>query len=578
MWLPLLYVVFVFENHGTASNPSLPSSHPSPSHNQHHPYKLHNSEAGNLPPITWHSHNDSVSARFLLDDELFQIDADANSPCNELANEFCNIMNSVKSDIMCLSHVSVELTDSLFCSGSSSGLPTPPPANFPLQQFRTFRFIHSPLHHDSEEFDLLRETFYHYNYRECWPAHDYGEGESFIWFLGHVTDSSAGHEMIAGLEAKERLLQRTLPFNTFQATTSANHKDKLVKNLMKFARTSQVFAQPQVTNDYDEYDEIVWGSKSRFDAVNYRSAANLVDSNKFIPRSYFVNDLTTSFINSLQGLFVLKIPDIELGGGIFVVNLNLEEDKQKVLECKNDGNNFFVDEQGNTWGEQKIDSSCVLQKYVTPPFLLRPFPESKLKKFSFGVYTHVTLNPMTVFIHDELLVLFASKGYHTRSHQSDVANVGAEDDLNVEDVLSHLTNGLLNQRLNKDYDALDHVWKGDQLRDALKREGVDYEAVIHPQIREIVATTMAATITKMKAETNAVFEGKSKGAFAYWRHDFLLDESLKVWLLEVDVVPSTGTIGGIDEKLKRRVMHDTLARRGGRQVPAKNGKSEKSKL
>ena len=33
-------------------------------------------------------------------------------------------------------------------------------------------------------------------------------------------------------------------------------------------------------------------------------------------------------------------------------------------------------------------------------------------------------------------------------------------------------------------------------------------------------------------------------SFAYWRVDFLMDLSAKVWLLEVEVVPSTGTIGG----------------------------------
>jgi hypothetical protein len=93
----------------------------------------------------------------------------------------------------------------------------------------------------------------------------------------------------------------------------------------------------------------------------------------------------------------------------------------------------------------------VLQEYVSPPFLLAPFINSPKKKFSFGVYTHVTLDPFTVLIHDELLVLFASYPYNASSTEP----------------LSHLTNGLLNQRLNPSYDAFSHVWKGDQFRNAL---------------------------------------------------------------------------------------------------------------
>ena len=183
----------------------------------------------------------------------------------------------------------------------------------------------------------------------------------------------------------------------------------------------------------------------------------------------------------------------------------------------------------------------------------------------------MTLNPLTVLIHDELLVLFSSRGYRT-SPDIDVPNAGAEDDSHVQPELAHLTNGLLNQALNPKFDAEKHVWKGDQFRKALAESGVDYYKDIHPQVREIVATSMAATLPRMQMETNEVFLSNSRGAFGYWRHDFLLDESLKIWLLEVEVVPSTGTIGGIDEILKRRVIHDTFAvmDEGGRA----RGKSE----
>ena len=50
---------------------------------------------------------------------------------------------------------------------------------------------------------------------------------------------------------------------------------------------------------------------------------------------------------------------------------------------------------------------------------------------SFGVYTHVTLNPLTVLVHDELLVLFSSRGYGVEN-DTDVPGVGVEDDQHVK--------------------------------------------------------------------------------------------------------------------------------------------------
>lgn len=152
-------------------------------------------------------------------------------------------------------------------------------------------------------------------------------------------------------------------------------------------------------------------------------------------------------------------------------------------------------------------------------------------------------------MHDELLVLFASKPYSEK---------GGED-------LGHLTNGLLNQRLNPEYDELKHVWDGATFRRILlDTYNVDYDEVVKPQVREIISALMASGLDKVRIETVSSFpdgEAASKSlpkTFGYLRVDFLLDSSFKAWLLECEIVPSTGTIGGNDEILKRRVMHDTF--------------------
>ena len=59
---------------------------------------------------------------------------------------------------------------------------------------------------------------------------------------------------------------------------------------------------------------------------------------------------------------------------------------------------------------------------------------------------------------------------------------------------------------------------------------------------------MRSTEAEMKAG-NAGYDVRR--GFGYWRVDFLMDTSAKVWLLEVEVVPSTGTIGGVDEEVSK---------------------------
>jgi hypothetical protein len=52
------------------------------------------------------------------------------------------------------------------------------------------------------------------------------------------------------------------------------------------------------------------------------------------------------------------------------------------------------------------------------------------------------------------------------------------------------------------------------------------------------------------------------GLFTHWRFDFLLDSTLKTWLLECEIVPSAGTIGGPDGPIKLSVMRDMVRLNG----------------
>ena len=253
---------------------------------------------------------------------------------------------------------------------------------------------------------------------------------------------------------------------------------------------------------------------------------------KFLPRTWLPDDIARepalSKSDRLGGLWLRKDPGQELGAGIKLIT---------------------------RWSELEGCANCILQRYVDRPFLLNDAAAGVVDaKFSFGVYISVSsLAPLEVWIHREMLVLLATYPY---SGYGDSETDHGEDG----DLLAHLTNGLVNQRLAGDaFDAAERVWTTDRLLKHLEQAGVAWSA-IEDQIRE------AATMVFL-ASREPLLESRSKARteghlFCHWRLDFLLDADARAWLLEVEIVPSTGTIGGVDEVIKTSVLRDVLALNG----------------
>lgn len=187
-------------------------------------------------------------------------------------------------------------------------------------------------------------------------------------------------------------------------------------------------------------------------------------------------------------------------------------------------------------------------------------------KFSVGVYLSVsTVAPLTAWLHREMLVLLCNHAYqdpHAPIDKQQRMETNRSDPENI-DILAHLTNGLLNQRLAaENYNAAERVWTTDRLLTHIERSGLSWR-YIEDQFREIAALVLIAVRqTMLEAVTKSGSEAKGTRLFSHWRLDFLLDEDGRAWLLEVEIVPSTGTIGGVDEVLKSAVLRDVLALAG----------------
>lgn len=288
-----------------------------------------------------------------------------------------------------------------------------------------------------------------------------------------------------------------------------------------------------------------------------RSLSKLKKDKNYLPRTFLTSEIPS--IQDLRGTWLLKIPDVELGGGIKIVNLGIESDQELVRRCNHNDDNIsrtYIDSDGIQWGEKDTKMTCILQRYVAPPLLMRPYGGSELKKFSVGIYVHVGFSEgvMHLFVHDEMLVLFSSFGFN--------------EDVDEEmDLLKHLTNGLLNQRLNPEYNELKHVWNGTTFRKELKRvHSINYNLEIKPRVYKIIKEVFESG----ESDNFNVNKGYDlRNSFGYFRVDFLFDQTFNPYLLEVEIVPSTGSIGGIDGMLKRRVMHDTIGILGGKSVEEK---------
>ena len=141
----------------------------------------------------------------------------------------------------------------------------------------------------------------------------------------------------------------------------------------------------------------------------------------------------------------------------------------------------------------KYDCSCVVQKYVDRPFLIRGF------KFDMRVYVLVTsYNPLTIYIYEEGLARFATAPYNTSTY---------------ENVYSHLTNTSINklnpslQSALSDYLPEGYKWTLKQLRGWFDQNvGKSSFKRVWERIKLLVILTLLPVAPEVEAESRGCFE------------------------------------------------------------------------
>ena len=180
-------------------------------------------------------------------------------------------------------------------------------------------------------------------------------------------------------------------------------------------------------------------------------------------------------------------------------------------------------------------SNYILEKYVYPPLLLDH------RKFSLGIYCVITsVDPLVIwFCEDEILILLAIEPF---------------DLSKIEKKEMHLTNGLF-LKTHPRYNKTRNRWNKTKFQHYVGKQR--YNKIL-TQVKRSVAAIVNAFGPSWKKDKIA-HPSFGETIFGFWRFDFLIDADCRVFLLEIETLPSTAPADSITAMdLKRRVLRDML--------------------
>ncbi|KAM4529021.1 putative tubulin polyglutamylase TTLL2 isoform 1-T1 [Fundulus diaphanus] len=179
------------------------------------------------------------------------------------------------------------------------------------------------------------------------------------------------------------------------------------------------------------------------------------------------------------------------------------------------------------------DCSVIVQRYVSSPLLISGY------KFDLRIYVCVkSFHPLTVYIHQEVLVRFATEKYNLSS---------------LSNVYAHLTNTSINKcgpfyKIPKGQVGSGCKWTMSKFRHFL--QGLDInELFLWQRINNIVTLTLLTIAPTVPSCPNCV---------QLFGFDVLIDSKFKPWLLEVNRSPSLTLECQTDVVVKKGLISDLV--------------------
>ncbi|KAM4522813.1 putative tubulin polyglutamylase TTLL2 [Odontesthes bonariensis] len=179
------------------------------------------------------------------------------------------------------------------------------------------------------------------------------------------------------------------------------------------------------------------------------------------------------------------------------------------------------------------DCSVIVQKYISSPLLISGY------KFDLRIYVCVkSFNPLTVYIHQEGLVRFATEKYSLSS---------------LRNLYAHLTNTSINKfgpfyRTEKGSVGQGCKWTMSKFRRFIHSLDIN-ELLLWQRISSIVTLTLLTIASSVPSCPNCV---------ELFGFDILIDNTFKPWLLEVNYSPALTLDCQADISVKKGLIGDLI--------------------
>eukprot|EP00812_Abedinium_dasypus_P011060 NODE_463_length_1545_cov_451.999329.p1 GENE.NODE_463_length_1545_cov_451.999329~~NODE_463_length_1545_cov_451.999329.p1 ORF type:complete len:426 (+),score=129.02 NODE_463_length_1545_cov_451.999329:3-1280(+) len=249
--------------------------------------------------------------------------------------------------------------------------------------------------------------------------------------------------------------------------------------------------------------------------------------------------------------------------------------------------------------QEVVTTQRLVQRYVDRPLLVNGY------KFDLRLYVVVTsYDPLKIYLNSEGLVRLATARYdpseeslscrhmhltnysvnkhsevgervrsmNQRAARGNTGNGGGDEALNMEFEEPEANRAVAEGEGEADGEAEDIQglkWSLAQLREHFENEGIDYDLVF-VRIKDVLVKTILAAepVITSTWQQGASYSwcgvtpqaqiGPNQTCFEMYGFDVMVDDSLKPWLLEVNIFPSLSSSSPFDKCVKTQLVADML--------------------
>eukprot|EP01028_Stygiella_incarcerata_P011758 TRINITY_DN682_c0_g1_i1.p1 TRINITY_DN682_c0_g1~~TRINITY_DN682_c0_g1_i1.p1 ORF type:complete len:743 (-),score=169.19 TRINITY_DN682_c0_g1_i1:2257-4239(-) len=189
------------------------------------------------------------------------------------------------------------------------------------------------------------------------------------------------------------------------------------------------------------------------------------------------------------------------------------------------------------------DKKYMAQRYLDRPLLIDGY------KFDLRIYVVVTsFCPLRIYIFEDGLVRFSTQKYRRGSKS-------------LKNRFMHLTNYSVNRKsktfvknTDASKDSEGSKWSIKALKRYFADHGID-DSHLWSNVEDIIIKTVICAESEVNTKISQTLQGRGT-CFEMFGFDVIIDEKMKPWLLEVNILPSLSCSSPLDRRIKTAMITD----------------------